>query len=194
MKIKRTLGTLAACFLAVGQAHAGPVSLQGTTITASYNGAASGMLGLDHGFEPAAGSNVTALAPSDVEFITGDFRFIFDFSESGLLTVFNNSDDPVPPGTYTMRFDFGAGLASAITGLSLIDGSAIGGLPLTTVEDAHSITLDLSNVQWLGQYGMFTAQLDAQAPGQVPEPGAMPLLLVGAAGALLASRRRKLRQ
>lgn len=191
MKIKTILGTLAAGFLAVGQAHAGPVSLQGTTITASYNGAASGMLGLDHAYQPEAGSNVTMLAPDDVEFITSDYLFMFDFSETGLLTVYNNSIDPIPAGDYVLRFDFGATLASAITSFSLLDASGISGLPLMTFEDAHTIALDLSDVQWSGQFGMFTVQLDSLAPGTVPEPGAMSLLLVGAAGALLATRRRK---
>jgi hypothetical protein len=190
MKIKNLMGTLAAALLTAGPVQALPASLHGTTISASYNGDPAGMLGLDHGYQPEAGSNVTAIAGGDIEFITADFRFMFDFMENGGLTVYNNSDWPLAPGMYAMRFSFGPGLAAPLTGMSLLDASAISGLPVVTVEDANTFTLDLSALQWNGQFGMFTAQLDSAA---VPEPGSMTLLLMGAGAAMLARRKRPAR-
>jgi len=187
MKIKKLLGTLAAAFLVAGTAQAGPTSLQGTFITASYNGDAGGMLGLDHLYQPDAGSNVTAIAAGDIEFITSDFRFMFDFTESGGLTIYNNSDQPLPAGSYAMRFSFGPSLASPITGFALADASAISGMPLLTVEDGNTIALDLSALQWHGPFAMFTAQLDSTV---VPAPGGLALWLAGAGAAMLARRKR----
>jgi hypothetical protein len=47
--------------LATGSAQATVLPLQGATITATYNGDAAGMLGLDHGFASEPGSNTSAL-------------------------------------------------------------------------------------------------------------------------------------
>jgi len=188
MTITRLLGTLATAFLAAGMAQAGPTSLQQTFITASYNGNAGGMLGLDHLYQPAADSNVTAIAAGDIEFITADFRFMFDFSESGALTIYNNSEQALPAGAYTMRFSFGPSLAAPITGFALMDASAIIGTPMLTVEDGNTIALDLSALQWSGPFAMFTAQLESAA---VPEPGGVALFMAGAGAAMLARRRRQ---
>lgn len=190
MKIKNLMGTLAAALLTAGPVQALPTSLHDTTITASYNGDPAGMLGLDHGYQLEAGSNVTAIAAGDIEFITADFRFLFDFTENGGLTVYNNSDSPLPAGPYAMRFRFGPSLAMPLTGMSLLDASAISGQPVVTVEDANTFTLDLSALQWNGQFGMFTAQLDSTV---VPEPGSAALLLMGAGAAMLARRQRPAR-
>lgn len=56
-------------------------SLEDAVITASYQGAPAGMLGLDHLFEAEPGSNVSRLDPLDggVEFLTGDYLFAIDF-------------------------------------------------------------------------------------------------------------------
>lgn len=190
MRIRKFLGTLAATFAVAGAVQAGPTSLQDTIITASYNGDAGGMLGLDHLYQPGAGANVTAIAAGDIEFITSDFRFMFDFTESGGLTIYNNSEQPIPLGAYAMRFSFGPSLANPITGIALLDASAISGNPLLTVADGNTIALDLSTLQWDGPFAMFSVQLDSTA---VPEPGGLALLLAGAGAAMLARRRRKAR-
>ena len=87
---KIMMGTLAAMAMAAGQASAIPSPLQGSTITASYNGQAAGMLGVEHNFQPEPGSNISAIDPNGMaepEFITADFQFVVDLSDSGLLTV-----------------------------------------------------------------------------------------------------------
>lgn len=186
MKTTSVVGTLAAILLAAGQAHAAFLPLDNVMIAASYNGAAEGMLGWDHGFAFDAGSHITALDPTGtggVEFLSADYLFGVDFSSSGLLTVFNNG--PVPAGAYRMRFDFGNSLAKPLTSFTLLDASAIGGLPVLSMLDAHSIELDLSAVDWGMDFGMFTAQLAAE----VPEPPGAPLLLAAGAALLLARRR-----
>ena len=185
------LGTLAAALAFAGQAQGAPLPLQNAIITASYNGQASGMLGLDHGFADEPGSNVTALDPTGtggVEFLTGDYKFGFDFSDTGLLTVMANGF--IDAGSYLLRFDFGDSLALPLTGLSL-QGGDIGGIPGLTLIDSHTIGLDLSGVSWRNEFSSFNVQIDAAVAADVPEPAAIPLLLAGLAGAALARRRRQ---
>jgi len=185
------LETLAVALLAAGQAQAAPLSLDNATITATYNGSADGMLGLDHNFQPEAGSNTTRLDPLEagVEFITGDALFAFDFSNTGLLTIYSNSPAPGPEqGDYRMRFDFGNTLSAPITSFTLVDGSAIGGLPGLSVLDSHSVALDLGRLTWNGDFASFSAQIGSEAT-DVPEPASIALLMLGAAG-LAGSRKR----
>ena len=192
MKTIIMMGTLAAA-LAAGYAQAGP--LEAATITASYTGhstgQSNGMLGLDQLYAEVAGSNVSALDPLDtgeVEFLSADYLFGFDFSHAGLLTVYSNG--PVPTGDYSARFDFGATLPAAITAFTLVDGSAIGALPALSVIDAHTIGLDLSSLSWSGDFASFTSQITLEAPSAVPEPAGVALLLTGLAGVALSRRRR----
>jgi hypothetical protein len=183
---KTIMETLVAAVLATGIAHAAPLPLQGAVITATYNGSADAMVGLDHLFQAEPGSNTTALDPSGtgIELLSADAVFGFDFDASGLLTVVANG--AVAPGSYLFHFDFGHTLAAPLTAFRLLDGGGIGGTPVLSLgSDGKSIDLDLTGTTW-GEFASITAQLDAAA---VPAPGSAALMLGGFA-ALAASRRR----
>ena len=175
--------------LTFGLAQAGPISLTGSTITATYNGAAAGMLGLDGGF--ADGSNTTKIDPTNsienVEFITADFAYSFDFSTTGLLTVLRNG--PPSGNTSTFTFDFGNSLSTNIATFIIQDSSGISGTPLLSLLNGHALALDLSAVSFNDEFGSFTAQLGAASA--VPEPGSIALLAIGATGLALGRRRRR---
>jgi hypothetical protein len=192
--IMETLVVAAA--LATGQAYATPITLDKATVTASYQGAAEGIFGLDHGFQAEPGSNTSKVqAPgAGVEFLTADYLFGFDFAADGLLTVYNNM--PLPeraagdPG-YTFSFDFGTSLPVSIGSFTLVDGSMVSGLPGLSVVDGHSIALDLSSLTWNGDFASFTAQIGSADTSEVPEPASVALMLLGAAGLAAASRRTR---
>lgn len=179
-----------AAALAAPYANATPISLQGATITATYNGSAAGMLGLDHDYGSGPGSNVTGLDPFDtsVEFLTSDFLFGFDFDKDGMLTVYSNG--AVPVGAYSMVFDFGNSLSQAITSFSLDDISAIGGMPALSLVNSHAIGLDLSNVTWSSDFAFFSAKIGTSAVTAAPEPGSIALVLAGVAGVAVTRRQR----
>lgn len=185
-KFSRTLALAVALLCAAG-AQAAPLSLHNASITATYNGAASGMLGLDHLFVAEAGSNTTTLEPTNtgVEFFTADFLFGIDFDASGLLTVIANYK--ASPGNYRMTFDFGASLASPITTFTFAGASGASGAPVLSIVDARTIALDLNAVDW-SEFGSLSAQLGTTA---VPEPGGMALMLAGVAGLAFARRKRR---
>lgn len=193
---KIIMETLVLAALATGQAYAAPISLENATVTATYQGAGDGVLGLDHNFQPEAGSNTSKVyAPgSGVEFLTADFLFGFDFAADGLLTVYNNM--PLPeraagdPG-YTFTFDFGGTLPAPIGSFNLVDGSMVSGTPGLSVVDGHSIALDLTSLTWNGDFASFTAQIGSADTNKVPEPASLALMLLGAAGLAAASRRAR---
>jgi hypothetical protein len=187
MKTTTILETLVVAALATGQAQAAPLSLQDATITATYNGSAADVLGLDHLFAREPGSNTSTLDPtnSGVEFLTADFLFGFDFGADGTLVIYDNM--PIPAGDYRLTFDFGATLPAAITSFTLLDGSAADGVPGLSIVDGHTISVDLGGLAWHGDFGAITAQIGA---ADVPEPAVPALLLAGAAGLAFSRRRR----
>jgi hypothetical protein len=195
MKTKQVICTLGLAALAytasAGAAHAAPLSLEDAVISASYQGAPAGMLGLDHLFAQEPGSNISRLDPfeSGVEFLTSDYLFAIDFSKTGALTVFANS--PVAPGAYAMRFDFGSSLTSPIGAFTFVGANGASGVPGLSIVDARTISLDLSNMAW-SEFGSFTAQIDAA--GEVPEPAGAALALAGLAAMAGAARSRKQRR
>ncbi len=195
---KTIMETLVLAALATGQAYATPISLDNATVTATYQGAADGILGLDHGFQAEAGSNSSKVHEpgAGVEFITGDFLFAFDFAADGLLTVYNNM--PLPeraPGDpgYRFTFDFGSTLAAPIGSFTLLDGSMVSGTPGLSVLDGHTVALDLSALTWNGDFATLSAQIGAAdtGSGDVPEPASVALMMLGAAGLAAASRRAR---
>jgi hypothetical protein len=188
---KIIMETLVLAALAAGQVHAAPLSLEHASITATYNGTPD-VLGNDSAYMSGPGSNVSGLDPNDsyVEFLTGDALFGFDFTRSGLLSVYANMVPPLD-GSYVLTFDFGTSLAAPITSFTLVDASAVGGLPRLSVLSSHSIGLDLSGLDWNADFVPVSAQIGtADAAAGVPEPASAALLLAGVAG-LAMSRRRK---
>lgn len=193
-RIWETLALAAITATAAGSAnlaHATPLPLQNASITATYNGSAA-MLGFDDGYAGSAGGNTSALDPAGItaEFLSADAVFGFDFGADGSLAIYNNSGFALAPGAYSFRFDF-ANLATPITAFSLLDASAVGGLPVFSILDGgFALGLDLSNVTWSGDFLPITASIDAAQAAAVPEPGTMSILLAGA-GAIALFRRRK---
>ena len=187
MKTKHLLQALALVALGQGGVHAAPLMLQDASITATYNGAADGMLGLDHGFAAGPGANTSKLDPTDtgVEFFTSDFLFGIDFSTDGLLTVIANY--AVAPGAYSMRFDLGGALP--VTAFTLTGASGVTGIPGLSIIDSHTIALDLSGVDW-SEFGSLSARLETGTAVAVPEPGAPAILLGGLAALALVQTGR----
>jgi len=187
LKTKHLLQALALVALGQGGVHAAPLMLQDASITATYNGAADGMLGLDHGFAAGPGANTSKLDPTDtgVEFFTSDFLFGIDFSADGMLTVIANY--AVAPGAYSMRFDLGGALP--ITAFTLAGMGGVTGMPGLSIIDSHTIALDLSGVDW-SEFGALSARLETGTAVAVPEPGAPAILLGGLAALALVQNGR----
>jgi hypothetical protein len=187
LKTNYLLQALALVALGQGAVHAAPLMLQDASITATYNGAADGMLGLDHGFAAGPGANTSKLDPTDtgVEFFTSDFLFGIDFSTDGLLTVIANY--AVAPGAYSMRFDLSGALP--VTAFTLAGMGGVTGIPGLSIIDSHTIALDLSGVDW-SEFGALSARLETGTAVAVPEPGAPAILLGGLAALALVQNGR----
>jgi len=187
LKTNYLLQALALVALGQGGVHAAPMMLQDASITATYNGAADGMLGLDHGFAAGPGANTSKLDPTDtgVEFFTSDFLFGIDFSTDGLLTVIANY--AVAPGAYNMRFDLGSALP--VTAFTLAGMGGVTGIPGLSIIDSHTIALDLSGVDW-SEFGSLSARLETGTAVAVPEPAAPAILLGGLAALALVQNGR----
>jgi len=186
MKTFRTLAVAAAAWLAVTAAQAANSLPAATVITGTASGASSTLLGLGHGFDDVPGSNTTALAASELEFLTGDYAVGIDFFSDGHIQVWNNTGSASLPGSYTLSFSL-AGLSQPVTGFIPLDMSGVGsGSVSLQLVDTHTVSLTLNNVGFTGEFGSFTTQLNVSA---VPEPASLALL--GAGLGVVALRRMR---
>lgn len=174
MRMRKFLAALAAAGLCSGAALAADSLPAGMLITGQVSGASSVLLGLDHAFADEAGSNTTALAPADLEFLSGDYAVGIDFFSDGRVQVWNNTGAALLPGSYTLSFDF-AGLAGIVTGIAPLQGA--GGVGLRVLSD-HGVSLSFANLDFGGEYASFTAQISVSP---VPEPVPLALLVSGLA-------------
>lgn len=182
MKIDKTLAVAAAAWLAAS-AHAADPLPAGTLISGQISGASTLLLGLDHLFADEPGTNTTALAAADLEFITADAALAVDFFADGRVQVWNNTGTTTLPGNYTLSFSF-AGLAQPLTAFTSLDTTQLaGGSFSVQLTSPTTLSLTLSNVSFTADYGSLTAQVASA----IPEPAS--LALMGAGLALIALRR-----
>jgi len=175
----------AALAAASGLAAADPVPA-GTLVTGTAGGAASGLLGLDAGFADVPGSNVTAVAANDLEFLSNDFAVAIDFLIDGTVNFYDNTGLGLLAGSYSFSFEL-AGLEGRIFNFALSDlGGVTGGSISTSVLDDQTVSITLTDVAFSSAFGRFSTQLT------VPEPTTPALLLAGMA--LLWSSRRAQRR
>ena len=95
-------------------------------------------------------------------------------------------------GAYSASFDFGATLAAPITGFSVLDAGATSGTPVLSIVNGHTISIDLTDVAWNGDFSALTTAITLQGPvAPVPEPDAAWMMLAGLAGIGMLARRRR---
>ncbi|MRW90514.1 PEP-CTERM sorting domain-containing protein [Duganella sp. FT80W] len=158
-------------------------SLANAVISASYN--ADSVLALSDNYSGT--TQVSGLDPYNlyVEFLTADALFGFDFAADGHLTIFNNNT--VSTGSYIASFDFGSSLGAAIKTFTVSDAGLTTGTPVLTVVNDHTISIDLSGVEWNGEFSTLETNIVVQS---VPEPETVWMLMAGLLGIGVRARRR----
>jgi hypothetical protein len=174
----------AALMLALGSS----LALASPVITGSHNGNTD-LLGADQGYAAVAGSHITALSDSDMEYISADFALQIDFFSSGLIQIYNNSGEPSLVGNHTLSFDIAA-LGQDITGISLIDASQVLGGSITgSWLSPSSFSINFSDLELVDGWGPVDLQLSLAPAAAVPEPAT--LLLAASGLALIGALRRR---
>ncbi len=186
MKTFKTLAVVAAAWLSAS-AWAATSLPAGTLITGTVSGASTTLLGLDHGFADETGSNITALAAADLEFLTGDAAVGIDFFSDGHIQIWNNTGLASLAGSYNFTFSF-AGLSQPLASFTTLDMSGVtGGSVSLQFVDPHTVSLTLNNVNFASEFGSFTTQLAVTA---VPEPASLVLFVAGLGAVTLRRMRR----
>ena len=179
----RLFGAFAGTLLVVAQATASiipPAVPEGTRITAEP----ASLLGYDAGLNDYVSGGSSVLTDRDIEFLTGDFALGIDFQSNGLLRLWDNLGTGADDFNYTLRFSF-SDLASSVSAIQLQDTSnIIGGNLFVNLIDSNTFELALRDVRF--RPGFTSADVGIS----IPEPGTLPLLVLGALLATVAWRRR----
>jgi PEP-CTERM motif len=182
MKIKQLA---AALMLALGST----LALAAPVITGTHNGNTD-LLGADQAYAAVAGSHITTLSDSDVEYISADFALQIDFFSSGLIQLYNNSGEPGLAGSHTLSFDI-AGLGQDISGISLLDdGQVLGGsISSSSWLSPSSFSISFTDLELADGWGPVSLQLSLASAAAVPEPATLVLAVSGLA--LIGALRRR---
>jgi PEP-CTERM motif len=181
MKIKQIA---AAALLALGST----LALAAPVITGTHNGNPD-LLGADQAYAAVAGSHITTLSDSDVEYISADFALQIDFFSSGLIQLYNNSGEPSLAGSHTLSFDI-AGLGQDISAISLLDaGQVLGGSISSTWLSPSSFSISFTDLELVDGWGPLNLQLSLASAAAVPEPATLVLAVSGLA--LIGALRRR---
>lgn len=179
-----TRSLLAGLFLAaaqlspccIGAATAGPIAA-GTAITGQASSGA--LLSLDDGYSTAANPNHATLSDGfgDVEFLSDDFNFFFDFQSDGSLSLYGLADGL----SNTFTFDL-AGLPGNLARADL--DAPVQGLRLEVL-GTQTLRVSFEGTVFASDGSPYVAHL------VVPEPGAAALSLLALALVALNRRARK---
>jgi len=181
--------TLSAVLLALctsGVWSAPNLGSPGSLVTGVLDGAPENLLGLDTGFEPVPGANITALTDTDMEFLSSDYGLGVDLFSNGLIRLYDNSGSGWL-GSHVLTLSFG-GLTAPLSGVVFSDlSSLLSGSVSAALLNENTIQLTFTDVQFSSATSFST--MDVQV-SSVPEPSTVALL---AAGALALAWRRRTR-
>ena len=74
----------------------------------------------------------------------------------------------------------------------MLDAGVTTGMPVLNIVNGHTISIDLSDVTWNGDFSALTAGITLQGPvAAVPEPATAWMMMAGLAGIGMLARRRR---